>query len=163
MKPFLGALVLCLLVLNGALLTEVEIGGQILLPIGLEQNRQFLETVADIFSTLASIAIILSLAVATVQIYQTKNHSKAQAVYAALKDVRDLTAAADMGKRFNLYYALYEQKRLGVWDNEMWGPVKADIRAAFTGEATGEAAKAYWSKNKGNFPSNFQTLIDRLR
>lgn len=161
MIPFLGALVLCLVVLNAALLTEVEVGGLLVLPVDLDQHSKFIGNVADIFSTLASISVMLTLVVATVQIYQGKNHIKGQAIYAALKDVRDMTSD-DMSKRFNLYYAIFEQKQLGIWDKRMWKPLEADIRLTFLNSETASAAKAYWNKNKNNFPKEFRCCIKRL-
>ena len=69
---------------------------------------------------------------------------------------------ADMGDRFNLYYALFEQKRLGVWDEDMWGPVEQDILGVFTDATIGEEARRYWESTKTNYTSEFQSCIERV-
>ena len=131
--------------------------------IDLNKNSTFISVLADIFSSLASVAIILTLVVALVQIYHARRHVRAQAVYAALKDVREISPSANMSDRFSLFYALFEQRRLGIWDEEAWEPVETDVRETLSSDETKEMAKKYWDDNKQFYSLKFQDWIDRLK
>lgn len=158
-----AAILLCLI-----FLIETITDQSILLE--LNQQSVAIDNISKLLTTVAGVAIVVTLMVAieqlrqsTEQLRQNRNHARAQAIYTALKDVRNLSDDASMGDRFNLYYALFEQKRLGVWDEQMWGPVEDDIQMTFAHEHIGPVATKYWSEKKNNYTQEFQSCVELIR
>ncbi|MBI1180115.1 MAG: hypothetical protein GC201_06115 [Alphaproteobacteria bacterium] len=124
---------------------------------GLSVENHAIDNITSLVTAVGAVVGAIGLVVGADQLRQTRNQARAQAVYTALKDVRESTST-DVGHRFNLYYALHEQRRLGVFSDEMWEPVRMDI--AVTMKA--DEAKTYWASRKANFPRDFQAEVDAI-
>ncbi|MEN3976332.1 hypothetical protein [Emcibacter sp. SYSU 3D8] len=119
---------------------------------GIAAENHTIQNVTSLISMVGTIVGAIGLLIGVDQLRQAKNQSRAQAIYTALKDARELQASVSEGERFNLYYALFEQKRLDVFTDEMWAPVRLDIESALTQSA----AQAYWQGHKANYPREFR-------
>lgn len=124
---------------------------------GLNTDNHAIQNVTNIFSTLGSLIAVVGLLVGVDHLSQAKDHARAQAIYTALKDVRDADTTSEAAK-FNLYYALFEQKRLGVFSDDMWKPVSQDIEATLRSVE----GKAYWGLYKANFSDAFRQELATL-
>lgn len=156
---FIVLAVLFLIAITSDVILLIKLSGGQPFLAQLNQDSHLIGNITSLISAFASLFVIIALAVAILQLRQNQQHARAQSVYAALKDVRELPEDTNPGDRFNLYYAMFEQKRHGVWDKEMWGPVEADIQATLNDGAAG----SYWEKTKSNYTKAFQTYVESIR
>lgn len=140
---------------NLLLVVEMASGQSILSGLGTENHA--IQNVTNLVSMVAAVVGAIGLLVGVDQLRQSKDQARAQAIYNALKDTRDATSTrpADW---FSFYYAMFEQKRLDVFSDDMWAPVRRDIEKML---AT-TAGQAYWTAHKANFSDEFQAELKTI-
>jgi hypothetical protein len=151
----LAVLLIVSISFNLVLVVEMASGQSIQSGLGAENHA--IQNVSNLVSMIAAIVGAIGLLVGVDQLRQSKDQARAQAIYNVLKDSRESTSVAP-ADWFTFYYAVFEQKRLGVFSDDMWEPVRRDIAKML---AT-PAGQTYWTQNKANFSGEFRDELKTI-
>lgn len=133
----------------------------------------------DVISGIASMTAVIGLFATALALFKNARQSRAQAIYEIQRDARKESATlfeseevakallgqrvepinATVGSALNFYASVYQMRRLGVLDDRLFGPFRAELRVLVRNDRAWEC----FERVRSGLDRGFVDLAEELR